>query len=243
MIITLINLLLRFAQPGGLGVFCRYQSLQDLLTFGSRMNDLPELITAVLSDTMNSFFIVVLIAIAISTIIRFQQYNFRSTLPRLILAAFLVNFSRTICLLAINASNSLMTTFGSAVAEALPIFAIGLRLPAVVAFDDLTLNGLFGIDKVIKDAGEADSSAATGEFSLTITTIFGLLVALVATGAIVFFSSCSSSGDRIMVFNDFIPIAFFVGVPGRASSYWGQWLNEFVQHCRWSSRCFLYIIS
>lgn len=208
--------------------FC-VEGLKFLLKLGSEMNNLPELVTGwrIVRNTMNSFFIVVLIAIAISTIIRFQQFNFRTTLPRLILAAFLVNFSRTICLLAINASNALMNTFGDVVAEALPILAIGLRLPAVAAFSDKSIGGLFGVDEALQQGG-----GTAGEIGLTVTLIFGLIIALVAVGAIAFFLVILLFRVVVLWFLTILsPLAFFLwGVPGRASSYWGQWLNEFVQH-------------
>lgn len=182
----------------------------------------------IVRDTMNSFFIVVLIAIAISTIIRFQQFNFRSTLPRLILAAFLVNFSRTICLVAINASNSLMQTFGNAVADALPILAIGLRLPAIAAVRDTSLGNLFGLAPDTFQNAPTLSSAVT----VMVTLIFGIFVALVALGAIAFFAILLVFRVIVLWFLMILsPLAFFLwGTPGRASSYWGQWLNEFVQH-------------
>ncbi|MBI4121805.1 MAG: hypothetical protein HY461_00580 [Parcubacteria group bacterium] len=203
--------------------------LKFLITLGSTMNDRPELVYGwrIVRDTINSFFIVVLIAIAISTIIRFKEYNFRSTLPRLILAAFLVNFSRTLCLLGINASNALMHTFGTAVSDALPILAIGLRLPAVTAFNDYSIGGLFGIEGTFSEA-----EGEIGSVQLTVTLIFGLIIALVAVGAIAFFLIILLFRVIVLWFLTILsPLAFFLwGVPGRGSSYWGQWLNEYVKH-------------
>ncbi len=178
-------------------------------------------------DLINSFFIVVLIAIAISTIIRFQQYNFRSTLPRLILAAFLVNFSKTICLLAISFADTVMQTFVTALTEILPVYAIGLRLPALTAFDGASIGGLF----TLPSAGTL-TKPPVEILTLLISAIMGAIMLVFALGGIVMFLIILLFRIIVLWFLIILsPLAFFLwGVPGRASSYWGQWLEEFVKH-------------
>ena len=94
----------------------------------------------IVRDIINSFYIVVLITIAIATIIRWKLFDFRTTLPKLLISAVIVNFSRTICLLAIAFADSVMRTFLRAVGEAWPAFLLGLRAPATTALSSTTLN-------------------------------------------------------------------------------------------------------
>lgn len=182
---------------------------------------------SIVRDIINSFFIVVLIAIAISTIIRFQPYNFRSTLPRLIVAALLVNLSRTICLLAISFADSVMRTFGTQLIDILPVYVLGLRLPAITALGSESIGGVFG---------SINSANLTKEPLDIVTILVSIIIAIImmvfALGGLVMF--CIILVFRILVLWFLMilsPLAFFLwGAPGRAASYWGQWLEEFIKH-------------
>ncbi len=61
-------------------------------------------------DVLNMFFVVALLIIAFATILRIESYQYKVLLPKLIYAALLVNFSRTIATVLIDFSNVLMTT-------------------------------------------------------------------------------------------------------------------------------------
>ena len=182
---------------------------------------------SIVRDIINSFFIVVLIAIAISTIIRFQPYNFRSTLPRLIVAALLVNLSRTICLLAISFADSVMRTFGTQLIDILPVYVLGLRLPAITALGSESIGGVFG---------SINSTNLTKEPLDIVTILVSIIIAIImmtfALGGLIMF--CVILVFRILVLWFLMilsPLAFFLwGAPGRAASYWGQWLEEFIKH-------------
>jgi hypothetical protein len=62
-------------------------------------------------DVVNMFFIVVLLVTAFSTIIRYDKFNYREILPKLLLMAVLVNFSKTLIGLLIDLSQVIMLTF------------------------------------------------------------------------------------------------------------------------------------
>ncbi|MDP2630088.1 MAG: hypothetical protein Q8P56_01650, partial [Candidatus Uhrbacteria bacterium] len=72
----------------------------------------------VVRDVVNMGFVVVLLAIAIGTILQQQQYNYSQTLPKFLAAAILVNFSKTICGLFIDAAQIVMMTFVGAFSQA-----------------------------------------------------------------------------------------------------------------------------
>lgn len=65
----------------------------------------------VIRDVCNMFFIIVLLLIAISTILKVESYNYKKLLPKVLLLALLINFSKTMCGLAIDASQVVMLTF------------------------------------------------------------------------------------------------------------------------------------
>ncbi len=68
-------------------------------------------------DVSNLFFVVVLLAIAIGTIIRVESYNFKKLLPKVIIMAILVNFSLTIAGLILDFAQVVMMTFVAGFSE------------------------------------------------------------------------------------------------------------------------------
>ena len=65
-------------------------------------------------DIVNMFFIFAMLLIAFSTILRYQQYEVKKMLPKLVLYAVLVNFSLTICGLFIDIAQVFTLTFVNA---------------------------------------------------------------------------------------------------------------------------------
>ncbi|MGE5425868.1 MAG: hypothetical protein ACM3PZ_02245 [Bacillota bacterium] len=65
----------------------------------------------IVRDLANMFFVVVLLIIAFSTILNYENYSYRKWLPKLVLMAILVNFSKTICGLLIDVTQIVMLTF------------------------------------------------------------------------------------------------------------------------------------
>lgn len=185
----------------------------------------------IVRDVMNTFFIAVLITIAISTIIRFQQYSYRNTLSKFVIAAILVNFSRTICLFFINASNILMMTFVNAVQDAWGAFGLGLRLPALVATSSLSIGNLYDLA-----ANEGFVSGVSGAYltvvSVYVTYIFAIFIMFFALAAIAFIVIVLIYRIVVLwILMILSPLAFFLyGLPGRGGSYWGQWLDEFIKY-------------
>lgn len=65
----------------------------------------------IVRDLANMFFVVILLVIAFATILRIESYNYKKWLPKLVLMAILINFSKTICGLLIDVSQIVMLTF------------------------------------------------------------------------------------------------------------------------------------
>lgn len=68
-------------------------------------------------DIANMFFVVILLLIAFGTILGLEQYHYKKLLPRFVGAAILINFSRLITGLIIDASQVIMMTFVNAIAQ------------------------------------------------------------------------------------------------------------------------------
>ncbi len=179
----------------------------------------------IVRDIINSFYIVVLIAIAISTIIRFQKFDFRQTLPRLLISAVLVNFSFSICLLAINFTSSVMFTFVRGIDQSWPGLLIGLRAPQITALGAGTL-GPLSVEGLENAAREP-----LGYLNAIVAVLFGIVIMGIAIFAMLTYLLILVV--RIVVLWLLIilsPLAFFLwGTPGRAQNYWGDWLGEFIK--------------
>ena len=65
----------------------------------------------ILRDVVNMFFIVILLVIAFGTIFNIQQYTYKAMLPRLLIMAVVINFSRTIAGIFIDFGQIVMLTF------------------------------------------------------------------------------------------------------------------------------------
>lgn len=66
---------------------------------------------AIVRDVANMFFVAVLLVIAFATILHIEEYNYKKWLPKLILMAILINFSKTICGVLIDITQVVMLTF------------------------------------------------------------------------------------------------------------------------------------
>lgn len=87
----------------------------NFATYNNFVNAEPVVIGWVLvRDVVNMFFIVVLLVSAFSTIIGYSEFHYSKVLPKLLLMAVLINFSKTFIGLMIDFSQVLMLTFVNA---------------------------------------------------------------------------------------------------------------------------------
>src|SRR3989338_8231957 len=68
----------------------------------------------IIRDLCNMFFILILLVVAFAAILRIESYQWKKILPKLLIMAVLINFSRTFCGLIIDASQIIMLTFVNA---------------------------------------------------------------------------------------------------------------------------------
>jgi len=65
----------------------------------------------IVRDVVNMFFIVILLVIAFATIFNIEEYKYQKLLPRLLIMAIVINFSRTIAGIFIDLGQVIMLTF------------------------------------------------------------------------------------------------------------------------------------
>lgn len=86
----------------------------------------------IVRDFVNMFFILLLLVTAFGTILNLQRYNIRALLPKIILAAVLINFSLVIGQVIIDLSNFVASVFVRAIGNP------GTQLSALSQIADLT---------------------------------------------------------------------------------------------------------
>jgi len=112
----------------------------------------------IVRDLCNMFFVLIFLIMAFATILRVESYNFKKMLPKLLMYAVLINFSRTIFGLIIDASTIIMLTFVGGFAN----------LPG--KFTDLFL-----IDKTLAIDATKLGTKNLGPWTVTVGIIMGVI--------------------------------------------------------------------
>ncbi len=167
-------------------------------------------------DICNMFFILVLLVIAFSTILNYEAYSYKKWLSKIIIAAVLINFSKTIVGLMIDFSQVIMLTF-------------------VNAFKDIAMgniiNGLH-LDSVFQVSyGEISEVEGTDEYkvALNLVVIAALAVSMLAILSAVLAMFIVMIVWRIVylwVLVILSPLAFFLQATPFGSKYSAKWWTE-----------------
>jgi len=165
----------------------------------------------VVRDLCNMFFILILLVIAFATILRIESYNYKKTLPKLLIMAVLINFSRTICGLIIDFAQVIMLTFVNGFAGSAGNFVdlFGMRHYVSLNTDESSKTGLGAIE------------TTAGIISALIFAIVALIVLIVLLAVLVM---------RIVMLWIYIilsPIAFLASAFPAGQKYASQWWGEF----------------
>lgn len=189
---------------------------------------------ATLRDIANLFFVVILLVIAFATVLNISSYEYQQLLPKFILAIFLVNFSRTIVGLMIDASQVVMVTFASAFYQsAAGNFIRLLRIDQWLQVKSLVSNA-------ITSAGGATGSGAIEALSAAVSgvDIVSNFVALLFTMAVATFAlGVGLTLVAVIVYRIvalwlliiFSPLAFLAWILPSTQSYFSQWFGTLVK--------------
>ena len=166
----------------------------------------------VVRDLCNMFFILILLVIAFATILRLPNYEWKKLLPKLLIMAVLINFSKTICGLIIDFSQVIMLTFVNGFAGSAGNFIdlFGMRHYASLSTTD------------VKDTSGLNAINTTaGIISALIFAMVALIVLIVLLAVLVM---------RIVMLWIYIilsPIAFLASAFPAGQKYASQWWGEF----------------
>lgn len=188
---------------------------------------------ATLRDIANLFFVVILLIIAFATVLNISSYEYQQLLPKFVLAIFLVNFSRTIVGLMIDASQVVMVTFASAFYQsAAGNFVRLLRIDQWLQVKSLVSNA------VTSAGGATDSSVLSTVATVASVDVVSNFVALLFTLAVSTFAlGVGLTLVAVIVYRIvalwlliiFSPLAFLAWVLPSTRSYFSQWMGQLVK--------------
>ena len=162
-------------------------------------------------DLCNMFFILMLLIIAFATILRIPSYEMKKTLPKLVIMAVLINFSKTICALVIDFSQVLMLSFVSAFKGGHLIDALGIKQ-------------MF----TIKQSWDYLTPWGKNNIALFGTEVFGIVLLTIATIVVVaFVAILMVRVITLWVLMMLSPIAFLLMAIPAGQKYASKWWSEF----------------
>lgn len=168
----------------------------------------------VVRDLCNMFFIVVLLIIAFGTIFRIENYKYNRLLPKLILMAVLINFSKLIAGFLIDLGQVVMMTFVNAFADAAATnFTSAFKLRQMLGFLD--------------GAGVGDGPSNWSLLGAPFLAIILLIVAIMVMLAMVLVFLVRIIMLWILIVLS--PLAFLLEVLPGGSKYSQQWWQKFGQ--------------
>lgn len=163
----------------------------------------------IVRDVANMFFVVVLLIISFATILNQEKYSYKTWLPKVILMAVLINFSKTICGILIDVAQVAMLTFVNA-------------FKGMAAGNLVSNLGILEIVTIANDSGDIGFWAIIGSYFL------GLLYMIVAIVTIVtMLAMLVMRMVMIWIYVVLSPAAYlFAAFPG-GQKYSSMWWTEF----------------
>lgn len=167
----------------------------------------------IIRDIANMVIVIALLIIAFNTVLNRSSYGYQQMLPKLVIAAILVNFSKTITGLFIDLSQVLMMTF-------------------VHAFEGIAAGNLtygFGIQDMlsINKAVEGGTGQDVTDWTVSGALILATLMVVIALGVVISMAVMLLLRIiRIWLLVIFSPIAFVGGLIPELKQYADQWRND-----------------
>ena len=177
-------------------------------------------------DICNMFFVLILLVIAFSTILRIQSYEVKKALPKLIIMAILINFSKTICGLIIDFAQVVMLTFISPFGNNAN-FSLG-HAGIVEAFH---LDKMFSIANYSSGVWDYITNKDVTVVNTVATILFGFALVVIATIVIATFALILLY--RVIILWILIilsPLAYLAASFPQGQKYSTQWWSEFTKN-------------
>lgn len=165
-------------------------------------------------DFANMAFLVIFIAIAYATILGVEKYEWKRLLPKLLMVAVVINFSKTISGLIIDASQVIMITFVNGFKDvAAGNLVNGLGLSQMLSYRE------FAADESITDTAVAVAS---------ILAVILLVIAVMVVGTIVLMFLIRIMYLWILIV--LAPLAFLMAATPGAEHLFKEWWNKLVRY-------------
>lgn len=176
----------------------------------------------IVRDICNNFFIILLLITAISTMLRQGEFkDWRSMLPKILIASVLINFSLLMCGIFIDISQIFTLTFASPLnsIEGYNVVLAAMGIPQMFQLSDL-VNGNLG--QITSGINPWDLVAAL--LYATVVTFVAMVVILAITVVLVF--------RAVMLWFLIIlsPLPFLLSVFKKGATYASQWWSEFTKY-------------
>lgn len=165
----------------------------------------------VVRDLCNMFFVLILLIIAFASILRIDSYNLKTWLPKLIIMAVLINFSKMICGVLIDFTQIVMLTFVNAVKD--------------IAGGNLT--EMLGINKILTASPDGEVGEIT-KSSIVGSLILALIMVIIAT--VVILSMLVMLAMRIIMIWIYVvlsPLAYLLASFPQGTQYSQRWWSDF----------------
>jgi hypothetical protein len=166
----------------------------------------------IVRDLCNMFFILVLLLIAFATILRVEGYDIKKMVPKLIIMAILINFSKTICGLIIDFAQIIMNAF----------------LSPVAGVSAMSLTAMFGLDGLMKfnpNPPAADAWTILGAYVMAF--IYSAIAAVVM---LVIFVVLIVRVVMIWIYVVLSPLPYLFSTFPQGKKYVDQWWSEFTKN-------------
>lgn len=172
----------------------------------------------IVRDICNNFFIVVLLVIAVGTALGVPNYHYKNLLPKLLVMAVLINFSKMFAGIMIDFAQVVMLSFANPLAEAdgQAIILAAMNLPAAYNAGDIAIS-MTGKEYNI--------------FNVLVAMLFALIVSVVALVVIVVIMIVLVYRIVMLWFLVILsPAAFFLSTFPKGQQYSGQWWSMMAKY-------------
>jgi len=166
----------------------------------------------IVRDFANMFFVLILLVIAFATILRVESYNLKTWLPKLVIMAILINFSKLICGVIIDFAQVIMLTF----------------LGAVKEITGGTMIELLGVSKILEfNESEVEDIEVSG-WTILSSVILGVIMMIVAVVVIVvMLMMIIVRMVMIWIYIVLSPLAYLLASFPQGKKYSERWWSDF----------------
>lgn len=184
---------------------------------------------ALVRDFVNLIFIFILLWIAIATVLGLESYGYKQLLPRLIIVAFIINFSLVFTRLVIDASNLLAVQFLNSIGSLPRVFGAALHPQQILLLAKTA--GSEGMGGFVETAVQIIVSSFLGSFLIlaaAFIVLVGGLFLIVRLGVLWF----------VLILS---PAAVAASILPQTRAYFQKWFHLLVSYAAFAPIYFFFI--